>query len=196
MASSVSGEYWLFSEDLERSLVEPPPYTPLSEWTSERTPYLRDEAKCRVLPPLAPGSECLVPLVTDKGPLADVAEDVRFGGPLGNTEMGPVNAVGATPDFSHVILSTTAAELLPGTGDDGLYEWSAGKLAGLSLTPQGMPCVGNPMLGAAGGVSSLGLNWRNALSPDGGLVVFSDRNGAGVCSGHLYLRDVATAKTV
>ncbi len=47
-----SGEYWSFSEDLGRSIVEPSPYTPLSEWTTERegqiepTQYLRDESKC------------------------------------------------------------------------------------------------------------------------------------------------------
>jgi hypothetical protein len=189
-----SGEYWLFSEDLGRSIVEPSPYTPLSEWTTERTPYLRDEAKCAA--PQAPGSECFLPLVTNKGPFADVEESVKFGGRLGD-QIGLVTFVGGTPDLSHLVLVTHGAELSENAGPFALYEWSAGKLTLLSVTPSEAACKGTfvPGLGVPGGEGNLGLNARNALSPDGALVVWGSPQGSGVCEGHLYLRDVPKEMT-
>lgn len=194
-----AGDYWLFSENLERSVIDPSPYTPLSEWTSERTQYLRDEAKCAVVPPLVAGSECFVPLVTNKpGPFDDVKEGVEFGGPLGG-QLGNVNAVDATPDLSHIVVNTRAPlELVEGAGVDSLYEWSAGKLTPLEITPagapwNGVPCSGIVGLGVPGGGSNLGIDSRNALSSDGSLAVFT---GEGPCQGHLFIRDVANKESV
>lgn len=196
-----SGEYWLFSEDLERSIVEPSPYTKLSEWTTERTPYLRDEAKC--VAPAASGSECFVPLVTSKGPFADVAESVKFGGPQ-NVQRGDVQFVGGTPDLSHLVLKAHGSEgeekgpeLIEGAGEGGLYEWSAGRLTLLSVAPGGAPCSRGSMLGYEAGSNGLGKNARNAISPEGSLVVWSSAQGTGgACAGHLYLRDVAQPESV
>jgi hypothetical protein len=196
-----TGYYHFFSEDLERSVAETSPYTPLSEWTSERTPYLRDEAKCALVPPLAAGSECFVPLLTSEpGPFNDVKKGVEFGGPLSG-QTNQTAAIGATPDLSHIVVLSheeNPLEFVEGAGADDLYEWSAGKLAPLGVTPagapwNGAPCTGVVGLGVPGGEGNFGIDSRNALSPDGNLAVFT---GEGVCEHHLFIRDVASKRTV
>lgn len=191
-----TGEYWLFSEGLERSVLEPSPATPLSRWTTERTPYLRDEAECPV-PPASEGallaSECFTPLVTSAGPFADVAKGIEFGGPI-DVQTGEVVVVEATPDLAHMLLLANGVELLPGMGGSGLYEWSNGRLTPLSLPPEKMAPCNHVGLGVAGGPSDLGLDSRNALSPDGQITVWSTSLSTGACSGHVFLRDLADGK--
>ncbi len=130
--------------------------------------------------------------MTSRGPFADVAESVKFGG-------GLVHFVGGTPDLSHVVLQSEGPELIKGAslqGQGSLYEWDAGKLTLLSTTPAGTNCMGFVALGVAGGGRDHGLDSRNALSPNGSLAVWSNSKGAGACSGHLYLREVLNENTV
>jgi hypothetical protein len=177
-------QYYLFSEDLQRSVINPSPFTPLSQWTSEPAEYLRDEAKCPqgvVSVAQVQASECFLPLLTDEGPFADVAPGVQFGGEY------RVVVHEATPDLSHIVLSAGNAELLGGAGIGGLYEWSAGKLVLLSLTPQDTAC-GAGAIGAPAEEGSWGEMPRNALSPDGERAVWSTEASAPGCGGHLFLR--------
>lgn len=201
------GQYWLFSEDLRRSVLVSSPYTALSQWTTEPTEYLRDEAKCpQGVVSLAQiqASECFIPLLTDEGPFADVKEGVRFSNAGGGATSGSVNVNEATPDLSHIVLrenNSMTAELVAGAGAHGLYEWSAGReLAPLSLTPQGTACehavIGAPEGTLEEGTLNEGKVRRNALSPDGNLAVWSTLSNVAVCGGHLYLRDVAKEKTI
>jgi hypothetical protein len=171
-------DYRFFSEDLSRGLIEPlGEFTPLSgEETSpvatERTPYVREDFTCGVSP-----ATCYTPLVT----AADVPAGVSFGG---NPEAlrGAVPFVGASPDLSHVILSSNVAL----TGDkeaEGkmeLYEWSADGPPGkqLQLVSPGVP------------EAELGFqntNARGAVSADGSRVFFSPSSEGG----RVYMRDLA-----
>ena len=183
-------QYRLFSEDLDRSVVEPSPYTPLSQWTSEPTAYLRDETKCPqgiVSVAQVQASECFLPLVTDEGPFTDVAQGVQFG----QLEESVV-VTEATPDLSHIVLGDPipGIELTGGAGSSGLYEWGQGKLTLLSLTPQGTACanatIGVPQMGGFDEQQSAVS--RNGLSPDGNIAVWSTQANTAVCGGHLYLR--------
>ncbi|MGA9567348.1 MAG: hypothetical protein WBS19_17620 [Candidatus Korobacteraceae bacterium] len=188
--TSLLSEYWLFSTDLDRAVVEAETtrFTALSQWAvaGQRTPYLRDEAKCPAntadLADLQ-ATECFTPLLTDTGPFADV------GGPWTNGR-GPIDAVAGTPDLSHVVLKALGGQELR-QGDGDLYEWDGGALAPISLTPGGVGCDG--MVGVPGGFGDLGLNSREALAPDGSLAVWG---GEGVCTGHLYVRDVGKSRTM
>jgi hypothetical protein len=198
LKSSSPAEYWLFSTDLERSVVEPNPFTALSQWTvgQERTPYVRDEAKCpasTVSLEQLQASECFTPLLADTGPFADVGKTVEYGGPRTNNT-GLVSAIAATPDLSHVVLKSTGAELEKNASSGALYEWDAGKLVAISVTPAGTVCNGT--LGVQGGFGSLGLNSRNALAPDGSLAVWGGDLTSGECAGHVYVRDTRKAITV
>jgi hypothetical protein len=192
------GEYWLFSEDLGAAVIEPNPFTALSQWTvgQERTPYLRTEESCptgNITIEQLQQTGCLTPLLTDIGPYKDV-EGGEYGGPR-TDQLGLVSAVAATPDLTHVVLKAEGAELIKGAGAFSLYEWDAGKLSLLSETQTGTGC--SAMLGVPGGPSNLGFNSRNALSPDGTLAVWGGgTEGSAECAGHLYLRDVAHTRTV
>ncbi|MFZ2051708.1 MAG: hypothetical protein WAU69_12360 [Solirubrobacteraceae bacterium] len=193
LKSSQAAEYWLFSADLERSVVEPNPFTPLSQWTveQERTPYVRDESKCpasTVTLSQLQASECYKPLLSDSGPFADVSKTVEYGGSRSG-QTGLVNAIAATPDLSHVVLKSIGAQLEESASSEALYEWYAGKLAAVSVTRAGTVCNGT--LGVPGGFGNLGLNSRNALSPDGSLAVWGGDRTSGECAGHVYVRDVS-----
>ncbi|HST33080.1 MAG TPA: hypothetical protein VLJ80_06115 [Solirubrobacteraceae bacterium] len=153
-------EYKLFSADLSLSLVEQvgEDATPLSPSASEKTPYERD------------GAGGYTPLVS----AANAPPGTQFG--------GLVSFTAATPDLSHVVLSSEAqltntpiASLLD------LYEWFDGRFEVVSLLPNGEPAP----------VPALGLNShdvRHAVSDDGSHVVFSSE-------AHLYLRDLNIQKT-
>jgi hypothetical protein len=188
-------EYWFFSSDLERSVSVANPLTALSQWTvgRERTPYVRDESKCpasTVSLGQLQASECFTPLLTDSGPFADVSGTVKYGGPP-QSLLGLVSAVAVTPDLSDVVLKAKGPELREGAGPAAIYEWDAGNLAVISETQAGNGCEG--MLGVPGGVSGLGLDSRNAFSPDGSLAVWGGE--AGECAGHLYVRDMGKGVT-
>ncbi len=113
----VESEYRFFSDDLSVGLVEPAGETPLSPAASERTLYRREV------------NGEYTPLVT--------AANVPPGTEFSNNRL--VVFGGATPDLSHVILSSTQA-LTAGFVShekESLYEWSGGQLRLASVLPDG-----------------------------------------------------------
>jgi hypothetical protein len=177
-------EYRFFSPDLSLALVEP-----FGEFSSlapevfppdtEGTPYVRHDATCATTP-----ASCFQPLLTGAPGYADVPEGTKFG--------GAKSFVGATPDLAHVILSARVPLTSTPTEGEELYEWSAGRptserLQLVSLLPTNKPAEENP----AKGNVHLGFEntvARHAVSEEGSRVMWSNE-------AHLYLRDLARAKT-
>ncbi|HEY3960880.1 MAG TPA: hypothetical protein VGL68_10265 [Solirubrobacteraceae bacterium] len=173
-------EYKLFSSDLSRAAVEPIGRTPLaptpsepSEPDAERTPYVRQP------------DGTFTPLVY----AGNVPAGTKFGGTESKPELfgNGVNFVTATPDLSHVLVSseTSLVEGFDNEGAPAVYEWSEGKLAPVTVLPN--------ETATGGSVGYENFRVPNAISADGSRVVFS----AGV--GQLYMRDVtlgATGKTL
>ncbi len=173
-------EYRAFSQDLSQGVVqpdnqdretgEPLEQPPLAQGATEKTMYLRDSA-----------SGTFLPLVT---PASDTA-GTSFGGKL--------EFEGATPDLSHVVLSSQVP-LLKGTAA-GLYEWHAGSaLEPVSILPDGSPAL-EPALGEEG------HNVRGAVAAGGTRVVWTGESE--VLNGetpetvrHLYMRNLPTGQTV
>ncbi len=203
--SALGQEYRFFSEDLSHAIVQPfGSFEPsLSGEASEQTPYLRTDFSAG-----ASGqpctSSCYRPLVTGKEGFANVPEPgTAFGeqtdGECPNTTApfcGPTFE-GATSDLSHVVLSSKVALTKAAIGQEGLYEWSAGRLAGEPLQPVSVlpPNAEGEEL-PAGGTLNLGLGGtaggdagRHAVSDDGSRVFWS-------AGGHLYMRDTVKHKTL
>ncbi len=187
-------EYQFFTPDLSLALVKPyhgaksgpAAEPPLAPEITQGTAYVRDD------PPLVPDEAettnydaaaqngqrqdypGYLPLLTN----GDVAEGTVFGG------QEETQFEDATPDLSHVIISSMVA--LKGKGSTpGLYEWSAGGLEQVSVLPEGEP-VGDAALGYYRSQAS-------ALSEDGTRVVWT---GSETQPAHLYMRDTATAQTI
>jgi hypothetical protein len=187
-------EYRFFSTDLSAGILQPfGAFTPaLSPEASEQTPYLRSSYS-----PSDPGeactSSCYRPLVSGCPPVGQACPlaveqhaDVPPGTVFGNEEFsgktyfcppeprcGPL-FVGATPDAGHVVFeSRVALTGIPG-GTGGLYEWTAGRLALVSVLPDGKPTGGSLGSGEA--------DARHAISDTGSRVIFTGSNN------HLYLR--------
>jgi hypothetical protein len=185
----------LFSEDLSHALVQHVGlFTPLSPETSESTPYVRTNyfnggVNERCDSPALSASSCFRPLVTHPGD--DTAEPFEPFGECLNAGVektpgyhcGP-ELVDASLDLSHVVVSSyvqlTSTEFHT---QNGLYEWSGGRLQLVSVWPAGEEGTGEIAL--AGGPYA-----RHAVSDDGERVLF---NGA---PGGLYLRDVGRSETV
>jgi hypothetical protein len=171
----IGGEYRLFSDDLSVGLVEPEGDTPLSPAASERTPYLQE----------ADGE--YTPLVT----AANVPSGTKFGS---NPLEGLVGVVfrGASPDLSHVVLSSQQA-LTPNSvsseGPQSLYEWAAGSLRLVSVLPNGRPAAEE---GQEARLGKGGYDVRHAVSDDGSRVVWSTETG----EHHLYVSDMHLEKSV
>jgi hypothetical protein len=192
------GEYRLFSRDLSLAALQPfGSFEPaLSEEASEQTAYLRtDFLAASVQAPCLPATmHCYRPLVTAKPPYANVPQGTVFGGETEGEceiiECGPKFG-GATPDLSHIVLSSSVA-LTPtpieASGKESLYEWSAGSLQLASVLPQG----------EGGGGVAAGLGYRpdartaHAISDDGARVVWT----VAAATEHLYLRDTVKGETV
>jgi hypothetical protein len=179
-------EYTFFDTELSSALVGPGgPFTPLSPEATERTPYLRTNfPPGEVTQPCV--SACYTPLVT-----AVNAPGVEFGVIPGGNVAGAPRTLGASPDGTHVVLSsqvplTEGALEVP---NGSLYEWSAGHLAPISLDEAGNPIAANTQLGTikSGGSQDI----RHTISTDGARLVFSERGGGE----HLYSRDMATGET-
>ncbi len=184
-------EYQQFAEDLSAGVVEPIGATPLSEQTTERTPYRRELTGGCAKPVEAAPSPCYVPLVT--------AGNVLAGTQFGGKELKPGSGLWgegvefrtATPDLSHIVLESPdvlTAGFAPGfksAGKPNLYELASGQLRLVSVLPNEQPAA---EAGLAAGVGLSGLNMRGALSSDGDRLVFE--------AGHLYLRDIALGQTV
>jgi DNA-binding beta-propeller fold protein YncE len=180
-------EYLQFSPDLSLALVEPFGLTaesnpPLSPEATEKTIYVRHNPGCG-----PPPSTCYTPVVT--------ATNATSGEPFGAATAGPhsgVRFVTATPDFSHVVLSSPVpltTEAAAPTGRN-LYEWTAAtrELRLVNLLP---PAEGSseelPASFAEVGLQNKLV--RHAISEDGSRVVFN-------AGGHLYVRDTSTGRTV
>ncbi len=205
-------EYRFFSEDLSIGIVHPIGAftTTLSPEASEQTAYLRSDftggnhtMQCV--------SSCYQPLVTGCPAApgacpqsvqehANVPPGTSFGetgacpGPPGNRRLfcGP-EFVGATPDGKHIILNSNTALSRTPTEVNGLYEWSQGSLALVSVLPAseakqpGEAAKGTVNLGYGDGAA------RHAVSDDGSRVIWEAQpNG----KHHLYMRDMATGQTV
>ena len=162
-----SPEYELFNESLSEALVEPvgpPPEPPLAPGVTQTTFYLRDSADGAYLPVVSEG---------DVAPGAEFSRNVHF--------------VDATPDLSHVVLSSTVALLGP-TSSHGLYEWSAGELQQVSILPDGALASGTLTLGYSNDMT-------NAISSDGTRILWTVIEETPKL-GHLYMRDTTTRQTV
>lgn len=173
-------QYKLFSPDLSSALVEPRSTMPLSPETSERTPYLRENTE----PP------AYTPLVTE----ANVSPGTEFAGDP-NSPLSPVKLAGASPDLSHLVLSSKVPLLAgaPPPPATSLYLWSAGQLQPVGVLPAAEGgAMADTRLAGSGPVSV-----RRAISADGSRVFWS--TGAitvhgGAVTG-LYLRDTLAGET-
>lgn len=196
------GEYKFFSPDLSLGLVDPfgDGRPPLSARATERTVYVRDDA------PVVPGAgesalyaqaEAEAPAGSDVGYLplvtpADVLPGTKFGGkyPIGNPS--GVNFAGASPDLNHVVLRSSAALTANAAKvglEDGLYDWSGGRLELVSVLPGAGEEPVSGSLGLHGG-SEQGNITRDAVSIDGSRVFWSGPEN------HLYMRDTTKSETV
>ncbi len=173
-------EYLFFSADLSLGLVEPfAPNVSLlpSEPTVYSTVYIHDNV----------GGGGYTPVIT----AADVLPGTEKYG-------APVVFQGATPDLSHVVLSSTQPltsppPVIPNPGEGALYEWSGGSLQIVSVLPAsegGEPVNGSLISARSFGAPSLS-GIPASISNDGSRVVWS-----GGPEGHLYMRDVAKEETV
>jgi DNA-binding beta-propeller fold protein YncE len=167
-------EYLFFSPDLAEALLEPASAQPLSaEADEERTPYVRHNTTCVSAP-----SSCYEPLITT----ADVTSGERFS--------APETVEGATPGLGHVVINSNVPLVAP-EKLGGLYEWSAGTLAPVSILPNGTQAPGGKELKLGGG--ALQEMHSPAISEDGSRVVW--RVG-GSNAGHLYMRDMTTGESI
>lgn len=198
----------LFSEDLSHALVTHlGPFTPLSPEASESTPYLRTNYFNQNVSEHCEGSyltagSCFAPLVTHPGddtagPFRPFGECTGDGGEkTPGYHCGP-ELVGASPDLSHVVMSSevqlTSTEFHT---HNGLYEYSGGRLALVSVFPAGEEPTNEVwMAGRYANGRDEGAYSRRAVSEDGERVLFITRSGTQAPEG-LYLRDLATQETL
>jgi NHL repeat len=194
-------EYRFFSSDLSLGIVQPfGAFTPsLSDEASEQTAFLRTNYSHGNINEPCPQS-CYHPLVTgcpvEEECQASVQEhaNVEAGTVFGEEGKCPPQILcgpqfrGATPDMSHVVLNSPVALTSSSRAvKEGLYEWSAGQLALLSMLP-----VGEGGKAVSGGLGDRGSDTRHAISNDGSRVVWT----SSAAEPHLYLRDRATEETI
>lgn len=173
LAEGLGTEYRMFTPDLSLSLIEPRSLISLAPGATERTPYLRDQGACE-----ARSSGCYTPLVTPEDTMPGAKWD-----PNPSYVSSEEKFVSATSDLQHVVIHSNVP-LTAGAGNEGLYEWSAGRLRFVSLLPEGEG--GSPVNGELGEGA---YNMRGALSQDGSRVVWSTGGG-------LYLRDMQREETI
>jgi hypothetical protein len=170
-------EYRVLSSDLSLALIQPfGAFNPsLSEEASEQTEYLRTDYLHR-----DPGDFCMTscyrPLVTAAPGFADVPPGTEFGVKGGHMcppepLCGP-EPLAATPDLSHIVLSSSVG-LTSAPGDHGgLYEWSDGQLQLVSGNG------GGPGQGTSSGTGFvLPRVTRHSISTDGSRIYFTDDEG-------------------
>ena len=164
---STHQEYVFFSSDLSHALVQPLGETPLSKEAAEETPYeytpyVRDDT-----------TGVYTALVTPANvPPGTKFDEVNVMGSEG------VFVVTATPDLSHVVLSSQFG-LTPGTSG-GLYEWAGGKLT----------FIGDGKLGAVRYGELESTDARHAISDDGSRVFWA------VEEGDVYMTDTTDGEVV
>jgi hypothetical protein len=173
-------EYRFFSEDLSAAVVQPfGAFTPsISPEATEQAAFLHTSFANASTGELCPSS-CFHPLVTrandTASPFVPFGEEGQCPKAGGGIICGPV-FVGASPDASHVVLSSEVG-LTAGEGSEGgLYEWAAGKLT----------FIGGGKLGHET------TSARGAVSADGSRVFFT-----GISEGlnGLLVRDTAASRT-
>ncbi len=194
-------EYKMFSSDLSSALVEPQGATPLCPNAKqgecpERTPYVRQSATGEYAPLVTPDN---------------VLDGVHYGGrelPQAEPEVPAGGAgfeegtqfVDATPDLSHIVLDAPLVltsgfkeGFTPEAKAWSLYEWSASALKLVSILPNEHPAAEE---GLASQLGNANHGVRNAISSDGGRVVFESYGITNATSDHLYMRDLSLEKTV
>jgi phosphodiesterase/alkaline phosphatase D-like protein len=170
ITAGLAPEYQFFTPDLSSALVEPAELggtasPPLAPGVTQATMYLRDNA-----------TGAYLPLVSE----ANTAPGTQFG--------SHVHFGSATPDLSHVVITSEVA--LTGAGSShGLYEWSGGLLHLVSLLPNGKP-ASRPELGY------FGRGLAHAISNDGSRIVWTNTEDLGTLGGHLYMRDLVKGETL
>jgi hypothetical protein len=165
-------EYQYFNGDLSQALDEPAQHGPIAE------------------PPLGPGSEQSTIYLRENiaGTFQPLVNETNT--PPGTQYGAHVHFVAATPDLSHVLLTSSVALTGPGSAA-GLYEWSGGALEYVSLLPDEVSPVATAELGFFGRVMS------HAISDDGSRVLWTaPEGGVEVKRGHLYLRDTTRDETI
>lgn len=179
-------EYRAFSSDLSLGVLQPrgPFEQAISPEATEQTPYLHRSFASSESVAFCTGS-CYLPLLT--------AEDVTSGAQFGCHEKDSAECgarfVDATPDLSHIVLqSDVGLTAVPGD-KGGLYEYSAGQLALVSVLPGGSPVE----LASASAIGFKDDVARGAISADGTRVFWSNENAV---QKHLYLRDLANSETL
>ncbi len=189
-------EFRLFSPDLSQAALEPvsSEFTPLSGEATESTSYLREDfAEGDVETPCE--SDCYTPLVTraddTASPFAPFGEE-----PSGACEKpvcGPTFR-GASPDLSHVVLSSPAplTSALAPTEGEGVYEWSHGHLELVGVLPKGEegPAI---LAGSQGEGGETGFGARDTVSANGERVILEGGIDGGV---GLYMREVGAGETL
>lgn len=174
-------EYRIFSEDLSKAILQPfGEQTPLAPDVSESTAYIRTDYLGGDRGNLCQ-SGCYQSLVSD----SNVPAGVQYGheegaGTCRRMFCGP-EVLAATPDLSHVLLSSEA-ELAAGT-NGGIYEWTGGKLAYVGVGARGTNT-------AEGSIGTEGL-LRHVISNDGSRVFL---NGSYEGTEGLLLRDTVTGE--
>jgi hypothetical protein len=202
--------YPAFSEDLSRSVLQPygpfisasSPFALAPNEASEQTPFLRSMfaggEPSDVCQQSATNS-CFRPLVSGLAGFANVPEGTVFGAckPGSNCGHAGPSFEGASGELTHMVIRSKVA--LTGTpleSHEGLYEWSEGKLALVSLLPHepGQPEVtaGEAYLG--GGGNGYVPMTRNAISADGTRVFWTE--GSSVGPHGLFVRDVPRGETL
>jgi hypothetical protein len=185
----------LFSEDLSLAAVQPwGAFDPLSPEASERTPYLRTDYMNGYAAEHCQES-CFEPLVTRADDTANPFQ------PFGESACesygcGPA-VVDATPDLSHLIVSTPVKlTSAPVETENGLYEWSQGQLQLISIPPVGEQITGE--VAPAGDINETSVNdqthARSAVSNNGSRVSFETVKGNYPTA--LYLHDVEKGETI
>jgi hypothetical protein len=196
-------EYRFFSSDLSLAVVQPfGAFTPsLSDEASEQTAFLHTNHP-QGNPNEACLSSCYQPLVTgcpaggeECAPSIEEHANVEPGTAFGEEGKCPPNLLcgpqfrGATRDLRHVVFNSSAS-LTPTSVKDGLYEWSGGSLALVSVLPESEG--GSAVGGGLGGSVNQTADARHAISDDGERILWTSNSS----KPHLYLRDTAKEETV
>lgn len=192
---SNGGEYRFLSEDLSQAIVQPfGPFIRLASSATESTSYLHTNfvpghptAYCQ--------SSCFQPLVTASNtPAGTVFGEALPSGACPREFCGP-DFLDATPDLSHVIVSSPAQLTSASAPEGGLYEWTGGRLQLISAPPEGQTGIlrlaGSetintiPTTQAAPGERDA----RHAISNNGERVILAGGGG-------LYLRHLTTGELI
>ncbi len=183
-------EYQQFSPDISMAVVEPWGATPLSTNATERTPYVRNNA-----------SGTYLPLVTE----ANVPAGTEFGGSDVEEHASELHYVTATPDLSHIVLTSQVAltpEAKASRHERNLYEWDAGHLQLVDILPNGEALSEEDNGGASlGGTVTLGYgpfgSTGRAISSDGRWIAWTDGRPYGTAPSYkgLFVRDMVGGRT-